>query len=148
MSIVASVAQPLSAVAHLQVLAAGEVEMVEFHDPSWLGASVAGLLAILGAVFIFVSARAMYLAPDALSQVNMIGPATGVGVPLLICANLVYSWDTQGFILGEFIRAIVAILALLVVGAAGSYVMGRALHATHWDHTVPLSGGRRLKESK
>ncbi|WP_296215643.1 Na+/H+ antiporter subunit G [Corynebacterium sp. YSMAA1_1_F7] len=123
-------------------------DMVEFSEPGWLGAITAGVLAILGAIFIFVSARAMYLAPDALSQVNMVGPAIGVGLPLLISANLVYSWSTEGFILGELIRAIVAITALLVVGAVGSYVMGRALHATHWDHTVPLSGGQKAKEPK
>lgn len=123
-------------------------DMVEFSEPGWLGAITAGVLAILGAVFIFVSARAMYLAPDALSQVNMVGPAIGVGLPLLISANLVYSWSTEGFILGELIRAIVAITALLVIVATGSYVMGRALHATHWDHTVPLSGGQKAKEPK
>lgn len=123
-------------------------EMVEFSEPGWLGAITAGVLAILGAIFIFVSARAMYLAPDALSQVNMVGPAVGVGLPLLISANLVYSWSTEGFVLGELIRAIVAITALLVIGAVGSYVIGRALHATHWDHTVPLSGGQRAKEPK
>lgn len=128
------------------ILAAGE--MVEFNEPGWLGAITAGVLAILGAIFIFVSARAMYLAPDALSQVNMVGPAVGVGLPLLISANLVYSWSTEGFVLGELIRAIVAITALLVIGAVGSYVMGRALHATHWDHTVPLSGGQKAKEPK
>ena len=123
-------------------------EMVEFSEPGWLGAITAGVLAILGAIFIFVSARAMYLAPDAISQVNMGGPAVGVGLPLLISANLVYSWSTEGFVLGELIRAIVAITALLVIGAVGSYVMGRALHATHWDHTVPLSGGQKAKEPK
>lgn len=123
-------------------------DMVEFSEPGWLGAITAGVLAILGAIFIFVSARAMYLAPDALSQVNMVGPAIGVGLPLLISANLVYSWSTEGFILGELIRAVVAITALLVIGAVGSYVMGRALHATHWDHTVPLSGGQKAKEPK
>lgn len=123
-------------------------EMVEFSEPGWLGAITAGVLAILGAIFIFVSARAMYLAPDALSQVNMVGPAVGVGLPLLISANLVYSWSTEGFVLGVLIRAIVAITALLVIGAVGSYVMGRALHATHWDHTVPLSGGQKAKEPK
>ncbi|MGV0384044.1 Na+/H+ antiporter subunit G [Corynebacterium sp. 22_2729] len=129
-------------------LLAAAGDMVEFNEPGWLGAITAGVLAILGSIFIFVSARAMYLAPDALSQVNMVGPAVGVGLPLLICSNLVYSWSTEGFILGELIRAIVAITALLVVGAVGSYVMGRALHATHWDHTVPLSGGQKAKEPK
>lgn len=130
------------------ILAAGAGELKTFHEPSWFAAILAGTLAILGAVFVFVSARAMYLAPDALSQVNMIGPAVGVGIPLLISANLVYTIATEGFAIGLVIRAVLAIVALLVVGAVGSYVMGRALHATHWDHTVPLSGGQRAKEPK
>ena len=109
----------------------------------WVGAVLVGVLALAGAVFILVSAVAMYLAPDALSQVNMLGPALGVGVPLLIISHLVYSWATVGFVAGEFLRAVVAVAALLVVQSVGSYVMGRALHAVHWDHTVPLSGGEK-----
>ncbi|MGV0408792.1 Na+/H+ antiporter subunit G [Corynebacterium resistens] len=123
-------------------------EKVEFHEPSWLAVIVAGTLAIVGAIYVLVSARAMYLAPDALSQLNMVGPAVGVGIPLLIAANLVYSWSIEGFVLGYWIRGIVAIFALLVMSAVGSYAMGRALHATHWDHTVPLSGGQRPKEPR
>ncbi|WP_426707737.1 Na+/H+ antiporter subunit G [Corynebacterium auriscanis] len=123
-------------------------EKVEFHEPSWLAVIVAGALAIIGAIYVLVSARAMYLAPDALSQLNMVGPAVGVGMPLLIAANLVYSWSIEGFVLGHWIRAILAIFALLIMSAVGSYAMGRALHATHWDHTVPLSGGQRPKEPR
>ncbi|KAB1502864.1 Na+/H+ antiporter subunit G [Corynebacterium sp. 320] len=132
----------------LYTFAAEAGELQEFREPNWFAAILAGVLAIIGAVFIFVSARAMYLAPDALSQVNMVGPAVGVGIPLLICANLVHTFAVEGFVVGALIRAIVAIVALLVVGAVGSYVMGRALHATHWDHTVPLSGGQRASEPK
>ena len=82
------------------------------------------------------------------NQINMIGPAAGVGLPLLILSNLVYSWGEVGFELETFLRAIVAIFMLLIVQAVGSYIMGRALHATHWDHTAPLSGGERAKEPK
>lgn len=128
------------------VLAAAQ-EQVQYSDPSWFAVILTGALAITGSIFIFVTARAMYLAPDALSQVNMVGPAVGLGLPLLIAANLVYSFATEGFVLGYLIRAIVAITALLVVSSVGSSVMGRALHATQWDHTVPLSGGKRAKDS-
>lgn len=128
------------------VVAAAQ-EQVQYSDPSWFAVILTGILAIVGSIFIFVTARAMYLAPDALSQVNMVGPAVGLGLPLLIAANLVYSFATEGFVLGYLIRAIVAITALLVVSSVGSSVMGRALHATHWDHTVPLSGGKRAKDS-
>lgn len=123
-------------------------DKVEYREPGWFAVILVGVLAITGAVFVLVSARAMFLAPDALSQLNMTGPALGVGIPLLICANLVYSFATEGFSLGYLIRAVVAITALLVVSAVGSYYMGRALHATHWDHTVPLSGGTRAPEPR
>lgn len=136
------------ATVNLHHLAAEAGVVKDFNEPNWFAAILAGSLAILGAFFIFVSARAMYLAPDALSQVNMVGPAVGVGLPLLICANLVNSIAVEGFMWGHLIRAVVAIFALLVVSAVGSYVMGRALHATHWDHTVPLSGGQRVAEPK
>lgn len=132
----------------ITVLAAGAGELKEFNEPNWPAAILAGVLALLGALFVFVSARAMYLAPDAISQINMLGPATGVGLPLLILANLVHSWSLHGWETGEFIRAIGAIFLLLIVQSVGSYIMGRSLHATHWDHTVPLSGGQRAKEPK
>lgn len=129
----------------IEVLAAAG-DMMQFREITWPVAILSGVLALAGAMFVFVSARAMYLAPDALSQINMLGPATGVGLPLLILSNLVYSWGEHGFLLSEFIRAIGAIFLLLIVQAVGSYIMGRAVHATHWDHTVPLSGGRRVKD--
>ena len=114
-------------------------DMVEFSEPGWLGAITAGVLAILGAVFIFVSARAMYLAPDALSQVNMVGPAIGVGLPLLISANLVYSWSTEGFILGELIRAIVAITATNPASALAALPGVRAVIDDYRDLDAVLS---------
>ena len=126
-------------------LLAADTEVQEFSEIGWVPAIIAGILALTGAIFI--SAAAMYLAPDALSQVNMLGPALGMGIPMLVMADLVNSWSTEGFVWGYLVRAIVAVLALLVVQAAGSYVLGRALHATQWDHTVPLSGGERAKES-
>ncbi|WP_297007936.1 Na+/H+ antiporter subunit G [uncultured Corynebacterium sp.] len=130
----------------LTVLAAETGQMRVYQDLTWWAAVVVGVLALAGALFILVSAVAMYLAPDALSQVNMLGPAMGMGLPLLIIAHLVYSWTTTGFNLGELLEAVGAIGALLIVQAVGSYVVGRALHATHWDHTVPLSGGEREPE--
>ena len=78
---------------------------------------------------------------------DLVQDSLNVFIPLLIAADLVHSFATEGFVLGYLIRAIVAITGLLVIAAVGSNVMGRALHATHWDHTVPLSGGQRAKDS-
>lgn len=132
----------------ITTIAAEAGELIHFNEPTWGLTILTSVLALLGAVFVFVSARAMYLAPDAISQINMLGPATGVGLPLLILANVVHGWNIHGWVTGEFIRAIGAIFLLLVVQAVGSYIMGRTLHATHWDHTAPLSGGQRAKEPK
>lgn len=129
------------------LLAAEGGQVLETNEIGWVPAIIAGVLALVGALYIMVPAVAMYLAPDALSQVNMLGPALGMGLPLLVAADLVHSWALEGFVPGYFIRAIVAVFALLVVQAVGSYVMGRALHATLWDHTVPLSGGEPAKET-
>ncbi|MEY8566323.1 Na+/H+ antiporter subunit G [Corynebacterium sp.] len=129
-------------------LLAGEGTVLQHTgEIGWVPAIIVSVLAVVGALYVLVSAVAMYLAPDALSQVNMLGPALGMGLPLLVAADFVNSWATEGFVFGYLVRGVVAILALLVVQAVGSYVMGRALHATLWDHTVPLSGGERAKES-
>lgn len=131
----------------VHLLAAEGSVVEETSDIGWIPAIIVSILAVVGALYVLVSAVAMYLAPDALSQVNMLGPALGMGLPLLVAADFVNSWATEGFVFGYLVRGIVAVLALLVVQAVGSYVMGRALHATLWDHTVPLSGGERAKEA-
>ncbi|AGE37396.1 Na+/H+ antiporter subunit G [Corynebacterium urealyticum] len=142
-----AVSTAASAVSANELLLAAS-EQVEYQEPGWFAVVLIGILAITGSVFVLVSARAMFLAPDALSQLNMTGPALGVGIPLLICANLVFHFATEGFVLGYLIRACVAITAFLVISSVGSFFMGRALHATHWDHTVPLSGGTRPPDAK
>src|SRR5699024_8278661 len=118
-------------------------EQVEYQEPGWFAVILIGILAITGSVFVLVSARAMYLAPDALSQPHKNGPALGGGIPLLICGNLVFHFATEGFVLGYLILACVAIAAFLGTSSVGSFCFGRALHATNWDHTVPLSGSTR-----
>lgn len=123
-------------------------EAIEYNEIGWVAAVITGVLAIVGALYVLVSAVDMYLAPDALSQVNMLGPVLGMGIPLLVAADLVNSWATEGFTVGYFVRAIVAIITLLVSQSVGSYVLGRALHATMWDHTVPLSGGTPPREKE
>lgn len=128
------------------VLLIATAEAVEYNEIGWIPAIITGILAIVGAVYVLVSAVDMYLAPDALSQVNMLGPVLGMGIPLLVAADLVNAWATEGFNMGYIIRAVVAVVTLLVSQAVGSYILGRALHATMWDHTVPLSGGTPPRE--
>src|SRR5699024_6847424 len=123
-------------------------EQVEYQEPGWFAVILIGILAITGSVFVLVSARAMYLAPDALSQLNMTGPVLGVGIPLLICANLVFHFATEAFFVGYRVRSFVAITAILVISSFCSFFMGRALHAIHLDPTAPLPGGTCPPDAK
>lgn len=66
--------------------------------------------------------------PDALTRANLLGPATSVALPLIVIATLVHDIGAGSFEINHLVRAIVAIVALWVVLAVASFVMGRALH--------------------
>ena len=67
-------------------------------------------------------------APDALTRVNLLGPLVVVAFPILIVAKLIHSWTTTGFDLNDFIRAVLAIFAVWIVGSVASFIMGRSLY--------------------
>ena len=67
-------------------------------------------------------------APDALTRVNLLGPLVVIAFPILIVAKLIRSWTTTGFDLNDFIRAIIAVLAVWIVGSVASFIMGRSLY--------------------
>ena len=48
--------------------------------------------------------------------------------PILVVAKLIWSWSTTGFDLNDFIRAIIAIAGVWIVGSVGSFIMGRTLY--------------------
>ncbi|MBP3089424.1 Na+/H+ antiporter subunit G [Corynebacterium sp. sy017] len=90
---------------------------------------IAALCAILAGILMLTTAIALWRAPDALSRVNLLGPATGVAVPALIVAKLC----VDGGSAGEIIRGILAICAFWVVLAIGSFIMGRSLYGLTQD---------------
>ena len=59
---------------------------------------------------------------------NLLGPLVVIAFPILIIAKLIYSWSTTGFDLNDFIRAIIAIAAVWIVGSVASFIMGRSLY--------------------
>ncbi|NLF89941.1 MAG: Na+/H+ antiporter subunit G [Corynebacterium marinum] len=89
---------------------------------------VVSALVILATVMVVATAVAMWRAPDALTRANLIGPVVGVGVPLLLLSKLIIDWSTTGFDLNNFIRAILAIAGVWIVGAVGSYYIGRSIY--------------------
>ena len=85
-------------------------------------------LAIVGALGFLVSALALLRVRDALSMVNSLGPATGVGVPLLLAAALLHQGRTEGWDIGSVVEVVLAVLAALVVSSIASNALGRAAY--------------------
>ncbi|WBT09020.1 Na+/H+ antiporter subunit G [Corynebacterium sp. SCR221107] len=88
---------------------------------------IAGILVIIAGLLMVITAVALWRAPDALTRANLLGPTTGIAMPLIVVAKLVHDAGLGDLSLGTVIRALLAIAAFLVVLAVGSFVMGRSL---------------------
>ncbi|MBV7294462.1 monovalent cation/H(+) antiporter subunit G [Corynebacterium sp. TAE3-ERU12] len=82
---------------------------------------LAGSLYLLGAVI------SMWRAHDALSRLNQLSAGITVGIPLLVLANVLLDWDAGRLTIGRVLTAGIAIIAMLVVSAVASQVLGRAI---------------------
>jgi multicomponent Na+:H+ antiporter subunit G len=89
---------------------------------------VAGACAILGSLGFLVSAIAVLRVRDAVSRVNSLGPATAVGLPLILVAALIQQGLTQGWSWVNAIEVALAILAAIVVSSLASNMLGRAAY--------------------
>lgn len=90
---------------------------------------IASIFIIIGTLLIVVTVLALWRNPDPLTQTNIMGPATGVGVPFLIIAKVIHDIGEHGFILGDIIRAVLAIAGYLIILAIGAFLLGRSLYA-------------------
>lgn len=89
--------------------------------------AIVSVLVLFSAVMTLVTAIALWRAPDALTRANLLGPTTGVGIPLIIFAALLRSWEVDGFDANSLVRAVLAIVGMLVVASVSSLYMGRAI---------------------
>lgn len=107
------------------------------------------LIFVAIAVFMTVATLILQLrAPNALTRVNLMGPLVCLAFPSLILAKLIADWATEGFSAGDFIRAVVAILGVWIVGSVGSFIMGRSIHGiTVVDPRAALLREQRAKEN-
>jgi multicomponent Na+:H+ antiporter subunit G len=83
---------------------------------SWadVGALVAGLMMLLGSLFFAVTAIGMLRTRDAISRVNNLSPATGMGLPLIIVGAAVNDL-AAGHLSGlDIVKAALAVGAALV----------------------------------
>lgn len=89
---------------------------------------LAGILIVIAGLLMLLTAVALWRAPDAITRANLLGPTTGVAVPLLVIASLIHDIGAGTFSVSSLIRALIAIAGLLAVLAIGSFIMGRSLY--------------------
>lgn len=97
---------------------------------SWAdaGALVGGLLMLLGSLFFAVTAVGILRSRDAISRVNNLSPATGVGFPLIILGAVVHDLGAGDLSVADGIKAALTIGAALVVSSVASNMLGRAAY--------------------
>lgn len=89
---------------------------------------VVAVLAIGGALFVLVSAVGMLRTRDALSRVNVMSAATGVGMPAIFTAVWLHDVAEHGLSWTVLIRVVVAVGALIVISSVASNALGRAAY--------------------
>ena len=72
---------------------------------------IISVLILIAAIAFLDEVIEMWRAPDALTRVNLTGPATGVGVPLLIIANMIRSIADGDEWYVVLVKSVIAIVA-------------------------------------
>lgn len=91
---------------------------------------VVGALVVVGAFVVLASAIAMMRARDALTRINVLSPATGLGLPLVVVGAYVHKVALSGFSAWGFFQMLLTILALLIVSSVASNTLARAAYAS------------------
>ena len=94
--------------------------------PATVATVIAAFLVLGGALWVLVSAVAMHRVTDALSRVNALGPATGVGLPWIVVGAWLHSLTVHPFAWLDVVKVGVTVAALLVVSSVASNALSRA----------------------
>lgn len=89
---------------------------------------VVGVLCLVGALFVLVSAVAMLKARDGLSRINVLSAATGLGLPLIVVGAFVHDVRANGFDWVDLVKAVVAVLGFIIMSSVASNNLGRAAY--------------------
>ncbi|AKK02146.1 Na+/H+ antiporter subunit G [Corynebacterium epidermidicanis] len=90
--------------------------------------TVSMILQIVAALFILGTVIALWRAPDALTRINVMGPTTGVALPLLAVAKLLEDFAAGPVDANSVVRVVLVICGLWIVAAVSSFYMARAIH--------------------
>lgn len=85
-------------------------------------------LVLLGSLFFLLSAVGVLRSGDAVSRVNNLSPAMGVGLPLIILGAALVRAADGDLTVGDALMALVAIGGSLVVSSVASNLLGRAAY--------------------
>lgn len=122
----------MSPLALLTSLVAADPVAPQVREPMLDGAAgavatvIAAVLVLGGACWVLVSAVAMHRVSDALSRVNALGPATGVGLPWIVLGAWLHSLTVNPFAWVDVAKVAVTIVALLIVSSVASNTLARA----------------------
>ncbi len=89
---------------------------------------VIGILCAGGATLMLISAVAMVRARDAFGRINVLSPATGLGLPLMVIGGYLHRLTLDGFSLPTLVKALVTLAALLIVSSVASNTLARAAY--------------------
>lgn len=89
---------------------------------------LAGALLLAGSLFFLVTSVGMFRSRDAISRVNNLSPATGVGLPLIILGAVVHEAGQGDLGVLDVVKAILSIGAALVVSSVASNALARAAY--------------------
>lgn len=85
-------------------------------------------LCIAGALLVLLSAVAMLRERDAFARINVLSPATGMGLPLIVVAGYVHKLTLSGFSGAALVKLVVTLIALLIVSSVASNTLARAAY--------------------
>lgn len=88
----------------------------------------AAVLVVAGALFVLGSAIAMHRQRDALARVNVLSPATGMGLPLIVIGAFLHRWAMVEFGWTDLLKTAVTVAALLIVSSVASNVLARSTY--------------------
>lgn len=89
---------------------------------------VIGALCLGGALLVLLSALAMQRERDAFSRINVLSPATGLGLPMIVTAGYLHGVLTRGFTAVGLIKLVITVIALLIVSSVATNVLARAAY--------------------
>lgn len=96
-----------------------------------LDIAVSILIAVLllgGAFWMLTAALSMFHARDSLSRINVLSPATGLGLPMIVIGAFLQHTRTTGLDPFVLVKTLLTALALIIVSSIASNVLARAAY--------------------